>query len=215
MKVAVVSAIFGNYDEPVFVEQSIPCEYVLVTDGKGSLHAGWDYQVVDIGALNPRLAGKFPKCRPWEYADADVFVWMDGSILPDPGLVEWLIGQLGDGDVGFFRHHDRSSIRSEAQFSSMLRKYPEHDVLAQVDSYVDCGFPDGWGLWSAGLYVWRNGPVVRQMGQMWLDEICRWSVQDQLSLPVVLHRCGVRPVDLPGSIASHLLLKLRAHADRT
>ena len=215
MRVAVVSAIFGNYDEPVFVEQSVPCDYVMVTDGLGSLHAGWDYQVVDIGGLDPRLAGKFVKCRPWEYVDADIYVWLDGSIVPDPGLVEFLVGQLGSGDVGFFGHYDRSRLTSEAELSARLKKYSGQDVLGQVDSYLDAGHPDGWGLWTAGVFVWRDGPVVRQLGQMWLDEICRWTVQDQLSLPVVLRRLNLNPVLLDGCISSHRLLRIRAHSDRT
>jgi len=215
MKVAVVSAVFGRYDEPVFVEQTVPCEYVLVTDGDGLVPKGWDVQVANPGKLEPRLAGKFAKCAPWRFVDADIYVWVDGSILPEHHMVETFLDCLADEDVAFYGHPDRSAIRSEARFSTKIGKYPGLPVVEQAQSYVDAGHPDDWGLWCGGVFVWRNTLAVRQMGEFWLREICRWTVQDQLSLPVALRTHGLRPVPLPGRITSNGLFKIRRHADRT
>lgn len=215
MRVAVVSAIFGGYDEPCFVEQSVSCSYVMVTDDLLSPPRGWEHRQVR-SHVHPRLAGKFPKCRPWEYADADLFVWLDGSILPQPGLVERMITDLGDGDVAFHPHPDRTSITAEARKSSELHKYPEWmDVRGQVRSYVDAGHPDDWGLWAAGLFIWRDSFRVRQMGQLWLDEILRWGHQDQLPLPVVLRRCELDVRPLSGGLRGNSLFRIRQHADRS
>lgn len=216
MTVAVVSAIFGAYDEPCFVEQTVDCRYVMVTDDRLSAPAGWEHHQVKVGGVHSRLAGKFAKCRPWEFADADIFVWLDGSILPQPDLVERMIADLGDGDVAFHPHPDRASITSEALVSCQMHKYPEWmDVQGQAKSYVDAGHPDNWGLWAAGLFIWRDCLPVRQMGQMWLDEILRWSYQDQLALPVVLRRSGVDVRSLSGGLRGNPLFKIRRHADRS
>ena len=215
MKVAVVSAVFGRYDEPVFVEQTAPCQHVLVTDGEGLVPAGWDVQVVNPGKLQPRLAAKFPKCAPWRFVDADIYVWLDGSILPEPNLVEAITDCLLDQDVAFYSHPHRTTITSEAQASKDLNKYPGAFVREQAQSYVDAGHPDDWGLWAAGIFVLRNTLQVRQMGERWLAEICKWTVQDQLSLPVALRQAGLWPTPLPGSLLSNGLFKIRQHADRT
>ena len=215
MRVAVVSAVFGRYDEPVFVEQSVPCEYVLVTDGQCLVPAGWDHQVVNPGRLEPRLAAKFPKCAPWRFVDADIYVWLDGSMVPEPTVVEAFLDCLVDQDVAFYSHPQRGRISDEAQASMELHKYPGQPVREQVQHYVGGGHPDDWGLWAAGVFVWRDTLAVRQMGEFWLREVCRWSLQDQLSLPVALRTHGLRPAPLPGSLLRNGLFKIRQHADRT
>lgn len=215
MRVAVVSSVFGRYDEPVFVEQSVPCEYVLVTDGDCLVPKGWDVQVANPGGLEPRLAAKFAKCAPWRFVDADFYVWLDGSIVPEPTLVESFLDCLVDQDVAFYPHPDRVAIRDEARVSTKLKKYAGLPLREQAQFYVDDGHPDDWGLWAAGIYVWRNTLTVRQMGEFWLREICRWTVQDQLSLPVALRTHGLRPAPLPGSLVHNGLFKIRRHADRS
>ena len=215
MRVAVVSAVFGGYDEPVWVQQTVDCHHVIVTDGQVNVPRQFEHVNVK-SVLHPRLSAKFPKCRPWEFTDADLFVWLDGSIMPQPGLVERMIADLGDGDVAFHPHPDRRTITSEAQKSAELHKYPEWmDVRGQAQAYVESGHPDGFGLWAAGLFIWRDSMRVRQLGQLWLDEILRWSHQDQLPLPVVLRRCEVDVRPLSGGLRGNPLFKIRQHADRS
>lgn len=215
MRVAVVSAVFGGYDQPVFVEQTVDCRYVMVTDGLVDVPAGWEHHVVDRCGLDPRLAGKFVKCRPWEFVDADVFVWLDGSIEPAPGLVAQMLEDLGDAHVAFHVHPHRSSIVSEAQVSAAMRKYDGQPVFEQARTYVANGHSDVLGLWAAGLFIWRDSLKVRQMGQLWLDEIYRWSLQDQVSLPVVIGRCGLRWNALSGGLMANPLFQIRLHSDQT
>lgn len=215
MRVAVVSAVFGGYDEPVFTPQTIPCSYTLVSDDSVLVPRDADHQWFQVGGLHPRLVGKFVKCRPWEYADADVFVWLDGSIQPEPGLVEQMIEDLGDGDIAFHPHPDRTSVIAEAQASIPMPKYEGHDVMAQAQAYVDAGHPDDWGLWASTLFVLRDSASVRQFGGLWLDEICRWTVQDQLPLPVVLRQSGLDVRPLSGGLRGNRLFGIRRHSDRT
>ena len=214
MSVAVVSSVFGGYDEPVFMEQSVECSYVMVTDGGCRVPAGWDHRLVE-GDLHPRLMGKFAKCRPWTVAEADFYVWVDGSIQPDCDLVESMLDCLTDADCGFYVHPDRSTISAEAELSVKLAKYRGQDVQGQVADYLSRGHPDDWGLWAAGLFIVRDTPAVRRMGERWLEEIVKWSYQDQLSLPFVLREQGLRPVPLHGRFAGNPLFKIRRHADRT
>lgn len=215
MSIAVVSAVFGGYDDPVFVEQTIECQYVMVTDGSVNVPFGWRHIPVNIGDMDPRLAGKFVKCRPWEFVDADLIVWLDCSIEPKPGLVEQMIKDLGVRDLAFHPHPDRRSIMSEALFSSDLPKYKGSDVVAQARSYIESGHPDDWSLWAAGLFILRNRMLVREIGQLWLNEICRWTVQDQISLPFVLYQCGVEPSSLSGGLRDNPLFRIRRHSDGT
>jgi len=214
MTVAVVSSVFGGYDEPVFVEQSVQCSYVMVTDGNCLVPAGWEHRQIE-GGLHPRLMAKFAKCRPWTVAEAEFYVWMDGSIEPYWDLVESMLDCLTDADCGFYTHPDRSTITSEARVSAQMDKYRDQDVRGQVAHYLSKGHPDDWGLWAAGLFIVRDTPAIRRMGERWLEEIVRWTHQDQLSLPFVLREQGLRPVPLHGNLRGNPLFKIRRHADRT
>lgn len=210
-RVAVVSSVYGGHDVPVFVEQSVDCRYVMVTDGSVDVPDGWEHVVVDRSEMHPRLAAKFAKCMPWEFVDADVWVWLDGSIVPTADMVEKFLDALGDGQVAQFPHPDRVSLRAEALVSMKLAKYQGLDLLGQVRHYVEGEHPDDWGLWATGLMVWRDCEAVRDMGWRWFKEILAWSIQDQLSQPVVLRQCGLRPVALPGRLRSNPLFRIRDH----
>jgi len=118
---------------------------------------------------------------------------------------------LGDADCGFYTHPDRTTISSEAEASIKIHKYEDQDVRGQVQEYLAQGHPDDWGLWAGGLFIVRDTPAVRRMGERWLEEIVRWSHQDQLSLPFVLREQGLRPVPLHGHLTGNPLFKIRRH----
>jgi hypothetical protein len=213
VRVAVVSSVFGRYDEPVFVEQTVACEYVLITDGDVLVPSGWSHRAVDPGQFAPRFAAKRAKCEPWKFTDADVFVWLDGSIEPRADLVESMLDCLMDQEIAFYPHPHRTSILSEARASLPLKKYAGQDVIGQAQHYVSEGHPDDWGLWAAGLFAVRDTKRTRMFGRRWLEEIERWTLQDQISLPPVLRDVGLWPAPLHGSQLGNPLFKIRRHSD--
>jgi len=213
VKVTVVSAVVGRYDEPLFVEQTVPCDYVLITDGEVSVPSGWTHRTVSAGYFSPRFVAKRPKCEPWKFADGDVFIWLDGSIEPRADLVESMLKCLGDEHFAVYPHPQRTSIIAEARASMPLRKYDGQDVMGQARHYVDSGHPDDWGLWAAGLFAVRDTEKTRVLGRRWLEEIERWTLQDQISLPPVLREVGLWPASLEGSQLGNPLFRIRKHSD--
>ena len=49
--------------------------------------------------------------------------------------------------------------------------------------------------------VRRHTPAVIEFSHRWWDEVARWSVQDQLSLPYVLRTSDIRWHAWPGECA--------------
>lgn len=192
VKVAVVSSLYGSHDRVRFVPQSVPCEFVMVTDGLLPIPDGWRTVVERRPHVSDRLAAKVAKCVPERFTDAEVIVWVDASIDPRPTLVEWLVDSLGDADVALARHPERSCIVDEARVSSRLVKYAGVPIVEQAEHYVAEGHPLGFGLWAGGVMVRRRGA----WGADWLAEQVRWSTQDQVSLPVIVRRHGLRVADL-------------------
>jgi hypothetical protein len=210
MKVAVVSAIYGGYDHPKApVPQDHPCEFVLVTDDPTPVD-GWQVVYEPRPQLHPRLAAKVPKCRPDLYADADAYLWVDGSIeITSPGFVTACVGHLEVGPVAQFPHPLRSSIAAEAEASMAMAKYHGLPVREQAAHYIKSGYPDGWGLWETGIIARRRDGLG--FGADWLTEQVRWTYQDQVSQAPVMWAAGVRPIDLPGLATKNPWTRYRHH----
>lgn len=212
MSIAVVSSVYGGYDIPVSpVRQDVECDWILVSDRDYDCHP-WKVVVEPRPQLHPRLAAKVAKCRPDLYTDADITIWVDASFaITSPGFVSWCVEQLGDGEVAQIPHPQRRHITDEARVSATLPKYGGLPVVEQAASYVAQGYPDGWGLWATGLIVYRG---KSRFGDAWLTEQMRFTYQDQLSEAPVLHRMGIRPVDMnPAVLFGHPHFGLRAHRD--
>lgn len=207
-RVCVMTCNFGDHDVVLpLPAQDIECDTILLTDRPEQV-PGWRHHTwLDGGPwltadgrrrpANARLAAKVPRCLPHEFTDAEIVVWLDAHVeVRSPSFIRELVDQLGEGKVGAFRHGFHTSISQEAALASTLAKYEGYDLVAQAKHYLEDGHPDSWGMWTTGVMVRRPSETV-EFGEQWLAEIEQWGPEDQISLPVVLRRCGIEPVDLP------------------
>lgn len=211
MSVAVVSSVYGGYDVPVApVPQDIDVRFVLVADEPHDCPP-WEVVVEPRAQLHPRLAAKVAKCRPDLYVKADAYIWADASFaINSAGFASWCVAHLEHGTTAQIPHPDRRHILDEANYSHGMAKYAGLPVVAQAEHYLAEGYPDGWGLWATGLIVYDGVP---RWGDEWLREQTRWTYQDQISQAPVLHRHGVRPVDMGGGLINHQHFQIRGHRD--
>lgn len=212
MKIALVSSVYGSYDIPVApAPQSTACEYVMVTDQDYGVEP-WRYVVEARPQLHPRLAAKVAKCRPDLYADADVYIWVDASIqITSREFVGRCVEQLGGNVLAQITHPDRTRIYDEAEVSAGMAKYHGLPVREQAAHYISRGYPDGWGLWATGIIAYRRGRELAALGDAWLREQLRWSYQDQISQPPLLHDLGLRPSVLDGPLFPNPHFAIRGH----
>ena len=156
-------------------------------------------------AMHPRLAGKIPKMLAWEvHPGYDYYLWIDSCFtMTRKDAVGWFLDQLGNHDAAFFRHRYRTSISEELDFVTsgmragdeyLLERYRGEDMAGQVASYLaDPTFSDtllieaGAFIYSAKIVQDAKSNVMKE----WFHQNCRWSVQDQLSLPYVLHEFNI------------------------
>lgn len=179
-RVECYSAVYGDFDE----ERPQPVHIARFTD---TTHPLPQY-------ADSRLAAKWWKARPdLACPDAEVTVWLDGSfdvLVPD--LAQRCLAALGEADAIFIRHPWRDCIYDEAEVSLHLAKYDGQPLLDQACAYRRAGHPEHWGLMHAGMLVRRASPAMDAVNRAWWDEIVRWSLQDQLSLPPLLRTMPVR-----------------------
>jgi len=210
MSVSVVSSCFGNFDslkQPP--DQILEPEWVMVTDSD-SVPSKWLHVRECRDHVPPRFAAKHAKALPFDYVDTEFAIWLDtGATIKSPSFVQDALYVLGDADVAMWKHPDRNNIRDEAQTSHSMNKYEHQDVRGQAAHYSALGLPDS--LWATGCIVWRNTQQNANAGRMWLAEMLRWSVQDQLSWPYVAWRLGLKINPLSSSLWSNPHIQWTGH----
>lgn len=201
MKVAVLTATYDNYDPlKELPAQSMPHEAIALTDNPDLKSDSWNVVYRPREQVHPNRAAKPPKCCPWLYTDADVAIWIDASWQVQSNMfVQDLVELTDEHPIWQFKHLNRDCLYDEANYSMTVPKYFGQPLDKQVARYEDWGVPKHWGLWATGMIAMRQTPEVARMGVAWLDEINRFSFQDQVSQPAVLRQVGLRPKDLPGT----------------
>lgn len=214
MNVTVVTSIYGAYDDlKQPAEQKVDCRWVCVTDHDPGPVGPWEIVVEPRTQCSPRLAAKFAKCLPWRYApEADVTIWIDGSAtVVQQDFVQMCLDAVADHPFAQWQHPERNCIYAEADVSIVYGKYHDQNVRAQADHYKAKGFPGGSGLWATGCIVRRRDPLHDLFGAVWLGEQLRWTIQDQISEPVVMRTMGLYPAPLPEGLWRNRWLAFGGH----
>lgn len=196
-KVLVTTASFGRQLRSTWVDQ-ISERYDITfnrVDGENT-------HVREL-ALHPRLRAKMPKMLAWEdHPNYDYYVWIDASFsLTDERSIERMVDYCVDTDACFFPHpHGRTSVQQELDFimgrldvgdQYLLNRCGGEPMVEQVAEYKkDKTWADDF-LIAAGTFVYSTRLVNNteyNVMKEWFHHNCIWSVQDQLSLPYLLHK---------------------------
>ena len=209
-RVLVTSAATGRYRPPGIALPQVRADRILDVD---FVCFTAETHPTRERAMHPRLAGKIPKMLAWEtHPGYDYYLWIDSCFaLSRSDAVAWFLDQVGDHDAAFFPHRYRASIAAELDFvmtgmragnEYLLDRYRGEDMTNQVAAYLsDPTFEDS-RLFEAGAFIYSSRIVQDTRSNVmkeWFHQNCRWSVQDQLSLPYVLHQFDVDvvPFDAP------------------
>jgi hypothetical protein len=214
--VAVITSIYGTppYDDlKIPTTQNVDCRWICVTETDPGPTGPWEVVLEPRAQAHPRLAAKFAKCLPWRYApEADVTIWIDGSAtVIHPDFVQMCLDTLADHPMAQWRHPERHCIYTEGDASIAYGKYADQNVAGQVRHYSSKGYPAGAGLWATGCIVRRHDPLHDLFGAVWLGEQLRWTIQDQISEPVVMKTIGLYPAAMPEELWSNRWLAFGGH----
>lgn len=230
--VCIYTSICGGYDDlKPQPEQTLPCDFVCFTDEPDRMSASpWLVVPMPLDPkATPRFRAKLPKVRPHaafatiaaasgHRTDYDFTIWIDGSIqILRAEFAERLIAAAAEPGIALVVHPYRDCIYDEAPASlapPTAHKYVGMRLLDQVERYRAGGYPEHNGLYALGVIA-RNmrNPVVRAVDEAWWDEIVRWSVRDQLSLPYALWKRGGRCATLELNVWRNDLFETWPHFD--
>jgi hypothetical protein len=175
-------------------------DHVLFTDRRPRRLGAWEWRPLppETEGLSPTLVNRYAKFFPHRlFPDAEVTIYVDANTL--------LIGDLGpliaeftgsEADIGLFRHGKRADIFEEFAFALEVGRIPPRDVekgRAQLQRYRDEGLPRDHAFTENAIIFRRHGnPALERAMELWWEELETYTKRDQLSLPYVLHKSGLR-----------------------
>jgi len=199
-KIAVIRANLGSFDKPIpFCLQNMD-------------HALYEFNDMNFPprhcSMTPRLQARIPKMFAWQMAPGyDYYLWLDSSYsLQHPDSVKWFYEQLLDADIALFQHPKRNSIREEADHikARLEAKCPyitpryENELIDEQlqEIYRDKKYVDD-KLYASMAIIYRNTKEVQDMMKEWWYHTSRFHSVDQLALPFVIWKAGIKVNVLP------------------
>lgn len=200
MKIAVITANMGNFDDPVpYVKQSISYD---------RYHFNEENFLPRVCSMTPRLQARIPKIFGWQMAPGyDYYVWVDCSYaLLHEDSVKWFVEQCQGFDIGVFPHTVRDTIQQEADYINrrlnegcgyLTPRYKNELITEQLAVIqADKGFVDNH-LFASTALVYHNSEKVQNMMIQWWYHTSRFHTVDQLALPYVIWKGGCSFKELP------------------
>lgn len=199
MKIAILTANLGNFDTPILHDvQRWPNGVHEIVN-----HIFNDDNFPPITGLTPRLQYRIPKMFGWEmFPDYDIYIWLDASMkLIHKDTISWLLLQLGNADMAFFKHPWRKTIKEETDHvEEKLREgnryiAPRYKNGLHKEQYADAvrhkGFIDD-RLYASTAFIYQDTQAVREFFNIWWFYQSRYYTVDQISLPFALYKSSVK-----------------------
>jgi len=212
MGAAIYTAIYGKYDA-LRAHPEIPgVDFHCFTDDPAlAARRDWIVHVVPSD-LPPRIAAKRPKVIGPQSRPLDAYevtLWIDANCeFTSSTFVDEALSDLGPDGFALHRNPDLDCIYAQA--ISCIRGLPPEAapvLLRQAARYYAQGHPESWGLWACAAMARRRSSKLDRAMRDWWDAIVSWPLggkelpfglpRDQIDLPPVLRKHGIRPREWP------------------
>ena len=190
-----------DYDQiftPVAMTPGV--DFVLFADRRPRFVSGWQWRPLPAAAagLSPTMVNRFAKFFPHRiFPEAEVSVYVDANTLILADLAPLLAEFHASGaDIGLFPHKQRFDVWEEFAFAKAVGKVPPEDAAkgeAQLAFYRAEGLPERHLLTENAIIFRRHGSArLAAAMDLWWEQMQAFTRRDQLSLPYVLHKTGLK-----------------------
>jgi hypothetical protein len=186
--IVVYTGIFGGYDQLRDPRERLGgVQYICFTDNPRLKSDVWSIRYLPPSG-DPQMQAKACKILAHDFLDCDVSLWIDGRFE-----LRGLNGGLqSPSDLAMQRHTKRNCIYVEAAHCKRVGKGDPSRIDSAVARFHQEGHPAEYGLWMAGIILRRHTPAIKTFNLEWWREITQGTARDQISLPVVLRRLGLK-----------------------
>jgi len=206
MKKAIVTAIYGDFDDPVTQPDQGVDDYILFTDNPKLTSDFWQVIYKPLPFGSPRGDAKYIKTFMWalpELAEYDEMLWIDGClVLHDNVFAEFA---QHPGFMVIARHPlpERTNVYEAIDICRPLGKYADARFDEQVAYMRSIGFPEQTQILACCRFLTRRAPELVKLTHYWWSHNLLFHWQDQLSLPVAIYQSGVTPTIIPNRPGSY------------
>jgi len=196
-KKLVYTAVIGNPDALYGPTLPLPdWEKICYTDLVAQRPVGYETRQVKALGRPPRQSHRFYKIlRPMLLSGYTYSLWVTSTyqLKVDPtSLLEYL---GPDSDILLFKHPQRDCLYQEAKVCQ--RYFNPEPIVRQVAKYRAEGYPEHNGLYATAVMLRRHSPLMTEMAWAWRREVWEFSHRDQIGLPYVIWKLGVKVSTFP------------------
>ncbi len=195
----VYTTMFGGYErlneQPMAAGSSVP--FICLTDDPDLRSESWQLRLVSpLFGMDPIRSQRDYKIRPHVHLpDFDQSLYIDNSVhltQPAERLFENFVPLSG---ICLPAHSYRDLVLDEFLEVSRLGYDDQNRIFEQLNHYVlDCPeLLQEKPFWTAILLRDHHNQAVRNMAEIWIAHVFRYSRRDQLSANVAFHRAALIP----------------------
>lgn len=193
-KGVVYTAITGGYDAlstPVYIDPDL--DYICFTDNPDMKSDHWKIVLLDNpeGLDRTRMARK-AKILCHEYVgEYDHSIWTDGSVVINKDLHELVDLYHRSSSLLCFPHYERDCIYDEGEKCLEMGKGDPETLKRQLERYRSEGYPEHNGLVETTVLIRdHHDPALKELMNVWWNELKNETVRDQLSFNYSCHKTG-------------------------
>lgn len=183
MKKAIISCLFGNYDQLNQAPKFEGWDAILFTDSIPKQNKGWQVRLVT--SHNP-------------YIDSRAYKFLSHVYLPEYDLVCYqdaniILKEEPPSNPVWFRHPRRKKVVDECNRLIQLGKMNKEDVTKLFKFFRQNRFNDNAGLYQNGFFVRNHSERMNKLMELTFDTVAKRGCRDQLALPYATSKLGYRP----------------------
>lgn len=192
----IYTAVVNGKDTLLPPLHKIPgADYVCFTNTPRHCSSAFECRPLPFKENSPRATARKIKLFAHQlFPDYERSIWTDGSkqIISD---LTPLIHQAFDGaTMAAFEHEERSCLYDEVDACITLGRENKDRLTKQKSHYQSIGIERNMGLLTSFvLFREHNDPQIIAMMERWWEHLCKHSLRDQVSLPVVMHEFAYKP----------------------
>ena len=196
-KFMMYAAVFGkkaNFKMPKLTDPGI--ERVLYTDipKRFDPHVFYQVKTLRIDHLDPVRRNRFVKIMiPDEIFDNyEYSLYMDYKHPTNIDFDLLLSCLEPESDMLISKHKKRDCIYDEGIACVMKGKDDKKTIVNQLDFYKSEGYPNHNGLYAAYWLFRRHTKQLKESMKLWWEQVEKHSCRDQISLPYVAWKHGMK-----------------------
>ncbi|MCK4791372.1 MAG: DUF616 domain-containing protein, partial [Desulfobacteraceae bacterium] len=214
-KVVVYTAISGCCDtlrDPEYVTPGV--DYVCFTDNAHLHSEVWQIRPLPPFENDYVRQAKIPKILPHKFfPNHHVSLWVDSNIRLLGDLTPLITEAIEHRNMALFRHpEDRPSLEAEVQACIQMDKDDPLILSSQIEAYQQAGLPPDQSLPACMVILRRHqNPQIVVAMETWWEEIKNHSRRDQISLPYIVWKHGLKYETIDDNVRDNAFFKWYPH----